>query len=206
MSELGQQLPQGNYPGLAGTMPAYIPRLMTTLNFGEQEWQLAYRVALRVLKTPDQAEDAAQDALISAYQARAAFAGRSHPQSWLYRIAYNTALSHLRKPFARRYAGDDVSQAVEAQGELDDTSPERSAIANQLASRLGRCLAGLRRQDRIAFTERFLLGTTERELGEMLGVTTNAAKQRAFRARRAVRSLICASGVTPVHAACSEVG
>ena len=178
-------------------MNAYIPVLMTTLNFGAQEWQLVYRVALRVLKTPDQAEDAAQDALINAYEARHSFAGRSHPQSWLYRIAYNTALSHLRKPFRRRYVADDVFKAVEEGAEPCQASPERTAIASQLAGCLGRCLDSLRRTDRIAFTERFLLGTTERELGEILGVTTNAAKQRAFRARRVVRTCILSTGVNP---------
>ena len=55
------------------------------LHFGDREWQLAYRVALRVLKAPDQAEDAAQDALLNAYAARESFAGRARPDSWLRR-------------------------------------------------------------------------------------------------------------------------
>lgn len=163
------------------------------LTFGPKEWQLAYRVALKVLKTPDQAEDAAQDALINAYRARHTFAGLSKPESWLYRIAYNTALSYLRRPFAKRYSSADVFQLIDERAHLEPSkpandTPEQSAIANQLASRLDSCLCNMRRKDRIAFTERFILGTSERELGKMLGVSANAAKQRAFRARRAVRS------------------
>ena len=167
-------------------------QVMNTLSFGEQEWQLAYRVALRVLKAPDQAEDVAQETLIQAYRARHTYAGRAQPHSWLYRIAYNTALSHLRKPFHRRYAADDVYEILE---KVLDTqqSPETLAIANQLAASLATYLAMLTPKDQLAFTERFLLGTTEQELGTILGVTTNAAKQRAFRARRAIRCHIRAS-------------
>ncbi len=173
-----------------------------TLSFGQREWQLAYRVALRVLKTADQAEDAAQEALMNAYAARESFAGRSRPDSWLYRIAHNTALSHLRSPFKRRYTSADVNQALDdgsscTRDAAAPSSPEHTAIANELADRLGTCLDGLRPKDRLAFTERFLLGTSERELGQMLGVTTNAAKQRAFRARRAVRSYITEAGLSP---------
>jgi RNA polymerase sigma-70 factor (ECF subfamily) len=161
-----------------------------TLNFGQREWQLAYRVALRVLRVPDQAEDAAQDALLQAYAARKSFAGRARPESWLYRIAFNTALTHLRRPFTRRYSNDDVDDVIDelAQREPVNDSPETQAIASELAGELEQCMCTMRAADRIAFTERFILGTSEKELGEILGVSTNAAKQRAFRARRAVRS------------------
>jgi RNA polymerase sigma-70 factor (ECF subfamily) len=169
-----------------------------TLYFGEREWQLVYRVALRVLKAPDQAEDAAQDALLNAYAARESFAGRAQPDSWLYRIAFNTALSHLRRPFVRRYAATDVHQAIDRRSDdSDDQDPEKAAMASQLASSLAQCLSTLRPKDRMAFTERFLLGTSEKELGSLLGVSTNAAKQRAFRARRSVRSCFaCAEAYT----------
>lgn len=175
-----------------------ISRLMTTrLSFGKREWLLAYRVALKILKAPDQAEDAAQDALLSAFTARRHFAGRSRPESWLYRIAHNTALTHLRRPFARRYDAADVFATIDERCSDGRPSPENHAYAREIAARLDVCLHRLRHEDRIAFTERFLLGTSERELGEILGVSTNAAKQRAFRARRAVRSGIAETGLTP---------
>lgn len=161
--------------------------MSASLAFGQHEWDLAYRVALRVLRTPDQAEDAAQDALMSAYVARETFAGRSRPDSWLYRIAFNTALSHLRRPFNRRYASDNVFDTIDARAPLPINSPERTAMAVEIADSLGECLMSMRPADRLAFTERFILGTSEKELGQLLGVSTNAAKQRAFRARRSVR-------------------
>jgi len=168
------------------------------LRFGNQEWQLAYRAALKILKTPDQAEDAAQEALIQAYRARDKFRGHGHPHTWLYRIARNTALSLLRRPFTRRYAPVDVNVLIDERAHNDDASrsPEKEAMADELAQCVSGCLEGLNDKDRLAFTERFLLGTTERELGEILGVTTNAAKQRAFRARRHVRGCVAEAGLS----------
>jgi RNA polymerase sigma-70 factor (ECF subfamily) len=186
---------------LARRVPYSQIEMKSRLQFGQREWQLAYRVALRVLKTADQAEDAAQEALMNAYTARDRFAGRSQPDSWLYRIAHNTALSHLRKPFTRRYAAMDVGNALEEDARNGNvalpSSPESSAMANELAHCMEGCLDNLRPKDRLAFTERFIKGTSERELGKILGVSTNAAKQRAFRARRAVRSCVVDAGLSP---------
>lgn len=161
-----------------------------TPRFGEHEWRLAYGVALKILKAPDQAEDAAQEALLRAYRARESYSGTARFDSWLYRIAYTTALGFLRKPHYRRYQSARPGSSWDREFDTFESSlqgPEDQANAAQLADRLKGCLGGMRELDRVAFTERFLLGTSERELGEKLGVSTNAAKQRAFRARRTVR-------------------
>ncbi len=163
---------------------AYTPK------FGLEEWRLVYGVALKILKAPDQAEDAAQEARFRAYRARESYMGKARFKSWLHRIAYTTALGFLRKPHYRRHqssspgTGEDLELA---NMESPAQSPEDSAKASRLATRLEGCLCGMRELDRIAFTERFLMGASERELGEKLGVSVNAAKQRAFRARRTVR-------------------
>lgn len=172
-----------------------------TPRFGEDEWQLAYGVALRILKTPDQAEDAAQDALMRAYRARGSYSGRARFSSWLYRIAFTTALGYLRQPhYRRRYRpANDVGEAAELIESLPSTDEplDAQAATQQLAQCMEGCLDKLRPLDRLAFTERFLHGTSERELGEKLGVSTNAAKQRAFRARRAIRECITHAGHGP---------
>ena len=174
--------------------------------FGEQEWRLAYGVALKVLKAPDQAEDAAQEALLRAYRARDSYSGMARFDSWLYRIAYTTALSFLRKPHYKRHqspaAGSDWDRAFDEQFESPLQGPEDQATVSELTNQLAGCLGNMAELDRMAFTERFLLGTTERELGEKLGVSTNAAKQRAFRARRTVRR--CMQAKADGAACCSS--
>lgn len=168
--------------------------------FSANEWRLAYRVALRILKTPDQAEDAAQDALLRAYRARDRFSGVARFESWLYRIAFTTALSHLRRPYYRAHydkPANDTGEDALARLPSREEKPDALAAASEIASCMEGCLDTMRPLDRIAFTERFLHGTTERELGQLLGVSTNAAKQRAFRARRTLRACVSAAGITP---------
>lgn len=164
-----------------------------SLKFGTREWNLVYRVALRVLKAPDQAEDAAQEAMLRAYKARDKFEGRSRFESWLHRIAFTTAVGFLRSPHHRRRhqpANGNDSMGVLADMPAEDLSPEDNAKASELASSLQGCLSTMGEKDRVAFTERFIRGTSERDLGKILGVSTNAAKQRAFRARRTIRQCL----------------
>lgn len=170
--------------------------------FGTKEWQLVYGVALKILKVPDQAEDAAQEAMLRAYRARDSYSGAARFESWLHRIAFTTALSFLRKPHYRRYQppgnGNDWDSEL-AEMESPGQTPEDEANAAQIAACLEHCLLDMRELDRLAFTERFLRGTSEQELGEMLGVSTNAAKQRAFRARRAVQRSLQARRLVDVR-------
>ena len=58
-----------------------------------------FRVALRGLRNVEDAEDAVQDALLSAYKHIGQFEGRSQFSPWLTRIVINTAGMKLRKPF-----------------------------------------------------------------------------------------------------------
>jgi RNA polymerase sigma-70 factor, ECF subfamily len=174
-----------------------IETMNSEVSFGPREWRLAYAVALRVLGAPDQAEDAAQEALLNAFLARAGFAGRSAPSTWLYRIARNTALSHRRKLYGRRHGPLEPLDLLDGAHQVaaNDAGPEDEMLGQELSACVRRGLAQISAADREAFTRRFLLGMTEQELGASLGVSSNAAKQRAFRARRALRCYVREAGL-----------
>lgn len=174
--------------------------MTNTPRFGAREWQLAYSVAMRVLKAPHLAEDAAQDAMMRAYRARHGFTGAGRFESWLYRVAFTTALSYLRSTGHRLDRGaiaNDAEHVATRVPAAHEQRPDVLAEVSELAARLERSMAELNELDRLAFTERYLRGTTERELGQILGVSTNAAKQRAFRARRAIRAAMREAGIGP---------
>ena len=61
-----------------------------------------YRLALSILDDPDEAEDATQDAFISATTNLGRYRGESSLKTWLYAIALNTCRGHLRKRKARQ--------------------------------------------------------------------------------------------------------
>jgi RNA polymerase sigma-70 factor (ECF subfamily) len=177
--------------------PSLIDEAMDSMQFGLREWQLTYRAAMRVLKQPHLAEDAAQDALLNAYRSRHTFRQGGRYHSWLYRVAVNTAIRHLRR---RRHPVGGAShlsnhdlQKIPSPGH----NAEEVISASELSECVSTCLRQLSAIERLAFTERFLMGTSESDLGKLMGVSTNTAKQRAFRVRRKVRSFVREAGWQP---------
>lgn len=159
------------------------------LQFGEREWRVVYTAALRVLRAPDQAEDVAQEAMLRAWRARRSYDGRARPESWLWRIAHNAAISYAR--------AERVHVSIDALRDGDAVSdprpaPDSAALSRQQLRALDACLHAMNRRNRAAFIAADVLGATTRELGALLGVSPNAAKQRLFRARRDVRARMTA--------------
>src|ERR1700753_859731 len=66
------------------------------LDFDEDDRAYVYAVAHRILKIPDLASDATQDALLRAYRHRAQYRGDAAPRTWLHRLAVTTQPGHLR--------------------------------------------------------------------------------------------------------------
>jgi RNA polymerase sigma-70 factor (ECF subfamily) len=63
----------------------------------EEHSAFVFNVAYRMMGNPEDAEDVAQDAFVSAYRAYDRFRGEARPTTWLYRITVNAALMRLRK-------------------------------------------------------------------------------------------------------------
>jgi RNA polymerase sigma factor (sigma-70 family) len=63
----------------------------------QKHQRLVYTLALRMLKNQEEAEEAAQDTFVRAYQSLAGFEGKSKFTTWIYRIVYNECLGRLRK-------------------------------------------------------------------------------------------------------------
>ena len=82
----------------------------------ENHSNFVYNVAYRVMGNPQEAEDVAQDAFLSAYRAYDRFRGQSHVTTWLYRITMNAALMRLRKTKKARtltHTGIDEVEVVD---------------------------------------------------------------------------------------------
>ncbi len=63
----------------------------------EQHKKMVFTLALNILKSREDAEEAAQDTFFKAYQSLSGFKGESSVSTWLYRIVYHTAISMMRK-------------------------------------------------------------------------------------------------------------
>src|SRR4028118_364292 len=79
----------------------------------EEYKRMVFSTALRIVKNHEDAEEIAQDALIKAFKSLKNFGWNASFSSWLYRIVYNTALTHLRKKNITGYSLDSYEEKEE---------------------------------------------------------------------------------------------
>ena len=155
-----------------------------------------YNLALKLLGDEQEAEDVLQETFLSAFRAIDRFEGRSKLSTWLYRIAYNASLMHLRKrdrmtTFSLdRPFGDEEPAGEYATRHLVDwsTVPDDQLLTAEARQEMDRAIAELPESLRAAFVLRDIQGLSGAETAEILGITVQAVKNRLHRARLTLRS------------------
>ncbi len=137
----------------------------------------AFTIAQKILQNRPEAEEAAQDAFIKAYQHLAGFNRESKFSTWLYRIVFNTAISYRRK---NRHQFQSIENTVieydqDADGVLEKIDKKKY---------LNQALMKLSEADRAALTLFYLDEFSLEEIAEITGMQANTAKVRIHRARQ----------------------
>jgi RNA polymerase sigma-70 factor (ECF subfamily) len=186
-----EQPPPADAPGARGARPEPRPAELDeqTLVVRAQEGDVRsfevlarrhqaalYRLAVRVMGDPGEAEDALQEALLDAWRRIGRFRGDSAFSTWMYRVVTNRCMGMLRR---RRPVPVD---------RLDDTaaapdSPERAAEADAGMAALGQALQGLRDELRICWVLRELEGLGYTDIAQITGASEDAVRGRIHRAR-----------------------
>lgn len=131
------------------------------------------------------AEDIAQQAFLSAWQAIGQFEPRAKFLTWLLRIAANACLTHRRRQRLRRAAPLEAgAEPAAASGETPDSEVES----------LRRALSELPDRQRAALLLRHYHGMRYDEIAETLGLSVPAVETLLFRARQALRSRLSEPG------------
>ena len=150
-----------------------------------------YNAALRLVNSPEDAADVVQDAFLSAYQGLNSFKGDAEFYTWLYRIAFNTAISLKRK---RRPSLSLESHARETGIDPDDPSdyvkPSASLERTEDECRLHAAIARLSSEHRDVLLLKDLEGFKYEEIAEVLGVPIGTIRSRLHRARLELRDLL----------------
>jgi len=148
-----------------------------------------YQTAFRVLGNPEDAEEALQEGLLSAYRNLPKFERRSQFSTWLTRIVINAALMRRRSKRSRPAVSlDDV--AVEGELPLaerfadDGPNPEQLYAGTELGDRMKKKLGEISPLLRTAFWLREIEGLSAEEAAQVLGVSRNTLKARLWRARQ----------------------
>lgn len=155
----------------------------------EQHTPMVFQLALRLLGDPAEAEDVTQETFLNAFRAIDAFEWRSELSTWLYRIAYNTAMGRLRRSDPVNVSVEDLALRTDSQHvppQLLDWCclPERDFDSAQARAHLEEAISSLPESYKSVFVLRVLEDLTTREVAETLGISEDNVKTRLSRARR----------------------
>lgn len=159
--------------------------------------QSVLRLAMNLLRSPEDAQDVYQEAFLRVYRNLNNFRFDCSFHTWLYRIVTNLCLDQLRK---RKVRKEEPTVISTAEGTLDradslaevraDGDPQRSLYSGQLRRKIKDVLGGLTPRERMVFEMRHYQGLRLRNIGEILGTSEEAAKNCLFRANQKMRAAL----------------
>jgi RNA polymerase sigma-70 factor (ECF subfamily) len=157
------------------------------------------RLALNLMKRPEDARDVYQEAFLKVYRNLHRFRFECSFYTWLYRIVTNVCLDHLRRRQARpedqapesknsRHE-EGMSDFFERQREHRPTlDPERSLLGKEIQARISTAMERLSPRERVVFEMKHYQGLKLRAIGDALGTSEETVKNSLFRATRKLRS------------------
>jgi RNA polymerase sigma-70 factor (ECF subfamily) len=146
-----------------------------------------YSVACRVLGNPTDAEDLLQEIFLAAHRKLETFRGESALGTWLYRLAMNLCLDHLR---SRATRSGQLTDALDEEYGLDDSGSRRLAERTVARMDLERAMAQLPEGCRTAFVLHDVEGLEHREIAEILGIAEGTSKSQVHKARMRLRAML----------------
>ncbi|HEX7779022.1 MAG TPA: RNA polymerase sigma factor [Vicinamibacterales bacterium] len=138
--------------------------------------QGVFRYLCRIVGQTETARDLTQEVFLRVSRARVPDADPASQRAWVFTIARNIALNHLRDGHRRPHLVDAADRAEPA--------------VQELAAALGQALASLSETDRDVFLLRETAGLRYEEIAETCGLTVEAVRARLHRARQQLRATL----------------
>jgi RNA polymerase sigma-70 factor (ECF subfamily) len=180
-----EALPQNHQSGVEELTNIFVDR-----------WQSLYRIAMRQLENVADAEDAVQDAFLSAYKHLDQFKRQARMSTWVTTIVINSARMKLRRrPQKVHVALSDQSQDHDSEQVVETLrdhrpNPEEVSQRNELAERAERFTILMSPTLRRTFQLRAVRGLSIRDTAKILGVPSNTVKAQTARARAKLKLLV----------------
>ncbi|MCI0697500.1 sigma-70 family RNA polymerase sigma factor [candidate division KSB1 bacterium] len=172
---------RGDERAVRKLVDAYSPRL--------------YNVALRILRSPQDAEDALQETFITALNKLDQFDGRAEFFTWIYRIAVNASLMALRKKRSRQKNEESIEaprfEDIRSRDLVDwGADPVRKLLTAEIQEKMEAAIDKLPAKYRVVFVLRDLEGLSIDETSKTLGISPANVKIRLMRARLFLREAL----------------
>ncbi|MGD8496601.1 MAG: sigma-70 family RNA polymerase sigma factor [Gemmatimonadales bacterium] len=154
-----------------------------------------FSIVHRMVRDRELAEDLAQEAFVRTFNNLDRYDPSYKFSSWLFKIAYNLTVDHLRrrelKTISIHGAPDavtaDQQEATSVTLESEEEAPDDRLESLELAGELERAIATLRDDYRTAILLRHVEGRAYEEIAEIMDIPLGTVKTYIFRARRQLR-------------------
>ena len=156
-----------------------------------------YALAFRMCKNPSDAEEAAQEAFLSAWQGLKFFRGESSFSTWLYRLTSNACIDHMRKE--QRHAGaaalslDDEETYIDAEDTASPT-PQEAVERKELRELIEEGLQSLTPEHREVLILREMHQLSYDEIAETLSLDLGTVRSRISRGRKQLQKFLLKTG------------
>src|ERR1700692_324873 len=158
------------------------------------------RLAFHMLGNREEAREVFQETFLKAYRSLARFRFESSFYTWIYRIATNVSLDHLRK---RQTLKEEISIESDTESNPDrpalkdtlaaityESNPERRLYGKEVGEKIQDALKTLSEKERLVFELRHYQGLRLKMIGEIMGSTEETAKNYLFRATQKLRAFL----------------
>jgi RNA polymerase sigma-70 factor (ECF subfamily) len=143
-----------------------------------------YGMGLSFFRNSEDASDFTQEVFFKVYRSLSRFEGRSRFSTWLYKIAYNTAVNGItRKKEYRSLAEEDQAVAMMSDGD----TPERILLRKAAGEAVLEALKDLPERYRVCVEMFFFYDRSYQEIEAITGIPVNTIKSHVFRAKKLLR-------------------
>jgi RNA polymerase sigma-70 factor (ECF subfamily) len=154
-----------------------------------------YNLTYRMLGSPEEAEDAAQETFLRAYARLDQYDASHKFSTWLFSIANHHCIDRLRKRRAHHVSIDE--NPVLENLEHEAPQPEEDLLSQELTAELQGLLGKLEPDYRTPLILRYWEDCSYEEIADTMGLTVSAVKSRLFRARKQIADLYASQTATP---------
>lgn len=148
-----------------------------------------FNAILRMVRDRDDATDLTQTAFLKAHRELRRFDGRYKFFSWIYRIAINETLNHIKRR--------GREEPLEGDWASDARDPEMALAGSEISRLVQDALMRISPDSRAVVILRHFHDCSYEEMGVVLGIPEKTVKSRLFSARKQLRELLEAKGLMP---------
>jgi RNA polymerase sigma-70 factor (ECF subfamily) len=148
----------------------------------------AYNLAFRICGNHEEAEELTQDSFLKAYRSLKSFKMKSSFATWLYRIVYNTTISHVRVKKKGILSLEDFP--ADATDFIGTSTSEEEAEKEYRTSLVNFALQKITEEDRGLISLYYYDEMSTDEISEVTGITKSNIKVKLFRARQKMMEII----------------